>query len=339
MSSVVDSSARTPSAADRRYAHVGGAPYAARDGHRLSRLKKALIALAALAVLLVVIVPPSVTLTRKHDEEGTLAQAAEIGYTTVIAGTSTFIQTRTASIVTRSAVSTNTDGRVSTFIERVTLPVVTVSATALESAVQPHFKTVTVNGEVIIEATSTSFIPAAGAAVVTRTDLAAHEVVATVVQTSYADVTIKHANFYSTGEHDHECSRCFDNDELDHNVHDFNQSIRDYYYFDPHYVGHGILIDNLLSFFHVADGGTDFNNRQSLHSRPAARTWRLPSLDDHHRRDDHNTCPDYDNIDTPTAVYSGPAGQTRRLSHNDNHNAGSLHDDDFRAHTDDYDAF
>ena len=44
---------QTPSAADRRYAHVGGAPYAARDGHRLSRLKKALIALAALAVLLV----------------------------------------------------------------------------------------------------------------------------------------------------------------------------------------------------------------------------------------------------------------------------------------------
>jgi hypothetical protein len=36
----------------------------------------------------------------------------------------------------------------------------TVSATALESAVQPHFETVTVNGEVIIEATSTSFIPA-----------------------------------------------------------------------------------------------------------------------------------------------------------------------------------
>lgn len=119
-----------------------------------------------------VIIPPSVTLTRKHNEEGTLAQAAEIGYTTVIAGTSTFIQTRTASIITRSAVSTNTDGRVSTFVERVTLPVVTVSATALESAVQPHFETVTVNGEVIIEATSTSFIPAARAAVVTRTDLA-----------------------------------------------------------------------------------------------------------------------------------------------------------------------
>ncbi|GAA5986216.1 hypothetical protein JCM10908_006459 [Rhodotorula pacifica] len=191
MSSVIGSSARTPSALDRRYAPVGSAPFAASSGRRLSGPKKALIALALLAlVLTVVIVPPAVILTRKKNDANARASAEQIGYTTIVDGTKTFVQTRTASIVSRSSLSTNANGEISTVVERVTLPVVTVSATALDSAVQPGFETVTVGGEVIIQATVTRFVAGNQAAVVTRTALGAAEAVATVVETVYSDVTV-----------------------------------------------------------------------------------------------------------------------------------------------------
>lgn len=137
--------------------------------------------------LQIVIIPPSVTLTRKHDKNGMFAKAEEIGYTTVIAGTSTFVQTRTASIVSRSMLSTDRDGRVSTVLERVTLPVVTVSATALESVVQPIFETVTIDGEVIIEATITRLVPGAEAAVVTHTQLGGESRVIKVRKSAWTD--------------------------------------------------------------------------------------------------------------------------------------------------------
>lgn len=110
--------------------------------------------------------------TRKKHQDAAARAADQIGFTTVIDGTSTFIQTRTASIVSRSSLVTAADGEVSTVLQRVTLPIVTVSATALESAIQTGFETVTVGGQVIIQATVTQYVAGAQAAVVTRTALA-----------------------------------------------------------------------------------------------------------------------------------------------------------------------
>lgn len=147
---------------------------------------KGVLLLAALAVLIVscdlslfcssamltlkpsqiAIVPAAVVTTRK-DDKNLAAQDSSAGYTTVINGVTTFIQTRTASVVTRSSFSTLPNGRISTVLQEVTLPVVTVSATAA-GAVQTGFETVTIDGQAVVVATQTQYV-AGGQVVVTRT--------------------------------------------------------------------------------------------------------------------------------------------------------------------------
>lgn len=79
----------------------------------------------------------------------------------------TFVQTRTASVVTRSSYSTLPNGRVSTVLQAVTLPIVTVSVTSA-GAVQTGFETVTIDGQAVVVATQTQYV-AGGQVVVTRT--------------------------------------------------------------------------------------------------------------------------------------------------------------------------
>ncbi|GAA5840503.1 hypothetical protein JCM9279_007349 [Rhodotorula babjevae] len=114
---------------------------------------KAVLLLALLAVLIVAIVPVAVVSTRKDDKQYR-AEDRALGYTTVVDGLTTFVQTRTASIVTRSSYRTLDNGDVSTVLQAVTLPIITVSATSA-GEVQQGFETVTVNGQEVIVATVT----------------------------------------------------------------------------------------------------------------------------------------------------------------------------------------
>jgi len=125
---------------------------------------KALLLLALLAVLIVAIVPAAVVTTRNNKED---TREDALGYTTVVDGVTTFVQTRTASVVTRSSFRTLENGDVSTLLQAVTLPIVTVSATSA-GEVQQGFATVTVDGQEILVATRTQFVPG-NLVVVTRT--------------------------------------------------------------------------------------------------------------------------------------------------------------------------
>ncbi|GAA5935028.1 hypothetical protein JCM3775_004679 [Rhodotorula graminis] len=111
---------------ERRYATTT-APSS--TGLRLTRGMKAVLLLALLAVLIVAIVPAAVVSTRDNDKKYRADDHA-LGYTTVVDGVTTFIQTRTASIVTRSSYRTLDNGDVSTVQQVVTLPIITVSATS-----------------------------------------------------------------------------------------------------------------------------------------------------------------------------------------------------------------
>ncbi|BGP02116.1 hypothetical protein JCM10021v2_005831 [Rhodotorula toruloides] len=173
-------------ATDRRYM-TSAAPSSSARGGRLTRGMKGVLLLAALAVLIIAIVPAAVVTTRK-DDKNLAAQDSSAGYTTVINGVTTFIQTRTASIVTRSSFSTLPNGRISTVLQEVTLPVVTVSATAA-GAVQTGFETVTIDGQAVVVATQTQYV-AGGQVVVTRTLLNGPQAVETVYSTAFQDLTV-----------------------------------------------------------------------------------------------------------------------------------------------------
>ncbi|BGP18507.1 hypothetical protein JCM10213v2_006573 [Rhodosporidiobolus nylandii] len=207
-------------ASDRRYTSTT-APSSGKRG--LSGGKIAALALAAL-VLIVAIVPASVVVTRNNHEN---AAEANEGYTTVVNGVTTFVQTKTAEVLTRSSMTTLPNGDVSTLVREVTLPVITVSATNLD-AIQTGVATVTIDGSVIVVATQTQVL-AGGNVVVTRTIVGgpgpAQE---TVIRTEYDDLTVigcdrfhrrtnhvphEHgAYYYKLGEYDatyHELA-CFD---------------------------------------------------------------------------------------------------------------------------------
>ncbi|GEM10512.1 hypothetical protein Rt10032_c11g4529 [Rhodotorula toruloides] len=142
---------------------------------------------SAYSVSGIAIVPAAVVKTRK-EEKNNAAQDSAAGYTTVINGVTTFVQTRTASIVTRSSYSTLPNGRISTVLQEVTLPIVTVSATAA-GAVQTGFETVTIDGQAVVVATQTQYV-AGGQVVVTRTLLNGPQAVETVYSTVYQDLTV-----------------------------------------------------------------------------------------------------------------------------------------------------
>ena len=127
---------------------------------------KAVLLLALLAILIVAIVPAAVVTSRDNKKQYR-AEDRALGYTTVVDGVTTFVQTRTASVVTRSSYRTLDNGDISTALQVVTLPVITVSATAAGS-VQQGFETVTVDGQEVIVATVTRFVAGANA-FVTRT--------------------------------------------------------------------------------------------------------------------------------------------------------------------------
>ena len=127
---------------------------------------KAVLLLALLAILIVAIVPAAVVSTRDKKKQYR-AEDRALGYTTVVDGITTFVQTRTASVVTRSSYSTLDNGVVSTILQAVTLPIITVSATSA-GQVQQGFETVTLNGQEVIVATVTRFVAGANA-FVTRT--------------------------------------------------------------------------------------------------------------------------------------------------------------------------
>ncbi|GAA5840500.1 hypothetical protein JCM9279_007348 [Rhodotorula babjevae] len=169
---------------ERRYATTT-APSS--TGRRLTRGMKAVLLLALLAVLIVAIVPAAVVSTRKDDKQYR-AEDRALGYTTVVDGLTTFVQTRTASIVTRSSYRTLDNGDVSTVLQAVTLPIITVSATSA-GEVQQGFETVTVNGQEVIVATVTRFVAGANA-FVTRTVEPAELGVATVYRTVFDDLTV-----------------------------------------------------------------------------------------------------------------------------------------------------
>ncbi|BGP34149.1 hypothetical protein JCM10296v2_005964 [Rhodotorula toruloides] len=173
-------------ATDRRYM-TSAAPSSSARGGRLTRGMKGVLLLAALAVLIIAIVPAAVVTTRK-DDKNLAAQDSSAGYTTVINGVTTFIQTSTASIVTRSSFSTLPNGRISTVLQEVTLPVVTVSATAA-GAVQTGFETVTIDGQAVVVATQTQYV-AGGQVVVTRTLLNGPQAIETVYSTAFQDLTV-----------------------------------------------------------------------------------------------------------------------------------------------------
>ncbi|KPV73710.1 uncharacterized protein RHOBADRAFT_54901 [Rhodotorula graminis WP1] len=147
---------------ERRYATTT-APSS--TGLRLTRGMKAVLLLALLAVLIVAIVPAAVVSTRDNDKKYRADDHA-LGYTTVVDGVTTFIQTRTASIVTRSSYRTLDNGDVSTVQQVVTLPIIT---------------------EVIV-ATVTRFVAGANA-FVTRT-LQGELGAATVYRTVFDDLTV-----------------------------------------------------------------------------------------------------------------------------------------------------
>ncbi|GAA6006240.1 uncharacterized protein JCM10292_000032 [Rhodotorula paludigena] len=180
------SSPCTPSgtpATDRRYA-LSSAPPSSGPRGRFSRPMKAALALAALAALIVAIVPAAVVTTR--DDDSGPEQANALGYTTTINGVETFVQTATAAVVTRQSFTTLADGQVSTVQQQLTLPVVTVSATAFDT-VQAGFETVTIDGQQVIVATRTEYLAGANF-VVTRTATGAAGI-ATIFQTVFEDVT------------------------------------------------------------------------------------------------------------------------------------------------------
>ncbi|GAA5859534.1 hypothetical protein JCM1840_004657 [Sporobolomyces johnsonii] len=185
MSSGVTASPLMTPGSDRRYTSTASP---SNGESRLSRgAKVAIIALIALAVAIVVIVPPAVVETRKNNKNNA-AEDNLNGFTTVVDGLTTFIQTKTADIITRSSLSTLANGQVKTVTSEVTLPLVTVSQTSI-NAIQTGVITTTISGEVVVLATRTSYVAGEGqAAVVTQT--ATQTAAETIVQTVYDVVTV-----------------------------------------------------------------------------------------------------------------------------------------------------
>ncbi|GAA6061084.1 hypothetical protein JCM10212_006285 [Sporobolomyces blumeae] len=169
---------------DRRY--VGAGPVA--RGRGLSRGVKLAIALGLLAAVLIAVIPPAVVVPRRNKSEAA-EQNDAIGFTTVVDGVTTFIQTKTQDVVTRTALSTLANGEVSTVTSAVTIPVITVSRTSL-NAIQTELVTTTIAGKVVVLATATSTIIGAQAQVVTRTLSEGADRVVTVIQTDYDDTTL-----------------------------------------------------------------------------------------------------------------------------------------------------
>ncbi|GAA5899802.1 hypothetical protein JCM8208_004567 [Rhodotorula glutinis] len=169
---------------ERRYATTTAPSSTSR---RLTRGMKAVLLLALLAILIVAIVPAAVVTSRDNKKQYR-AEDRALGYTTVVDGVTTFVQTRTASVVTRSSYRTLDNGDISTALQVVTLPVITVSATAAGS-VQQGFETVTVDGQEVIVATVTRFVAGANA-FVTRTVQGEELGAATVYRTVFDDLTV-----------------------------------------------------------------------------------------------------------------------------------------------------
>ncbi|GAA6057306.1 hypothetical protein JCM3770_001710 [Rhodotorula araucariae] len=201
---------RTTPGTERRYASTT-APSSSRK--RLTRGIKAVLLLALVAVLLIAVLPPAVVSIRNKHE---VAEDRSLGYTTLVDGVTTFVQTRTASVVTRNSYSTLANGEVSTVLQAVTLPIVTVSATSA-GEVQQGFETVTIDGEEVIVATRTQYVEG-GNAFVIRTATGAALAVATVYETVYDDVTLLH---HDGGHHN------FRNDRVDQHYDDtaFNYTV------------------------------------------------------------------------------------------------------------------
>ncbi|GAA5908453.1 hypothetical protein JCM5296_002167 [Sporobolomyces johnsonii] len=182
---------------DRRYTSTASP---SRGESRLSRGAKVALIVIALAVALVVIVPPAVVETRKNNKNNA-AEDNLNGFTTVVDGLTTFIQTKTADIITRSSLSTLANGQVKTVTSEVTLPLVTVSQTSI-NAIQTGVITTTISGEVVVLATRTSYVAGEGqAAVVTQTASGGESLLLphpglsqtaaeTIVQTVYDVVTV-----------------------------------------------------------------------------------------------------------------------------------------------------
>ncbi|GAA5954626.1 hypothetical protein JCM21900_006085 [Sporobolomyces salmonicolor] len=137
--------------------------------------KIAIFALIALTVTIVVIIPPAVVETPKHNKNNAAGDNSN-GFTTIVSRLTTFIQTKTADVITRSSLLTLANGEVSTITSEVTIPTITVSQTSV-NAIQTGVITTTIGGEVVVLATRTSYVEGEGQAAMSFNSEHWHDIV------------------------------------------------------------------------------------------------------------------------------------------------------------------
>ncbi|GAA5832712.1 hypothetical protein JCM11251_005731 [Rhodosporidiobolus azoricus] len=134
----------------RRYVGTSTAASSARSRRRGRLLLLGLVAL--LVLLTVIIVPPAVVLTR--DNKNNTAQ--QNVRTTVVDGVT---RTISGDLVTRTGVSTLANGEVTTFLDILTLPDVTVSETqALQSVATEYITSTLTDGAVVVLQEATELV-------------------------------------------------------------------------------------------------------------------------------------------------------------------------------------